>query len=144
MICRTPNDDPCSRLTSPAEAIECADALLSSSAVPGSEFWAAAAVGPLAAVLYAASPRGNREGIRWVTQAVAAIPDDAPADSAQARAARRWSPSWDSAIAYLGGQAHLSSALQRARELRPRQRDSIVMTMREALSPWTERREIGE
>ena len=64
MITQTPSDDPCSRVSSPAEAVEYAEALLSTSAKPGCEFWAAAAVGPLAAMLYAASPRGNNGGDR--------------------------------------------------------------------------------
>lgn len=136
MICQTPNDDPCSRVTSPAQAVEYAEALLITSAKPGCEFWAAVAVGPLAAMLYAASPRGNNEGIGWPTRATAAIPDHAPGDSAQARAARRWGPSWDSAIAYLAEEPRLSNALQSALRLNPRQRDSLAMMMRDALAPW--------
>ncbi len=121
MFHRTPNDDPCSWVTSPAEAVEYAEALLTTSAKPGCEFWAAAAVGPLAGMLYAASPRGNNEGIEWLTRATAAIPDHAPGDSAQARAARRWGPSWDSAIAYLAEEPRLSNTLQSALKLDPRQ-----------------------
>ena len=136
MICGTPNDDPCSRVTSPAEAVEYAEALLTSSAKPGCEFWAAAAVEPLAGMLYAASPRGNNEGIGWLLRATAATPDHVPGDSAQARATRRWGPSWDSAIAYLAEEPRLSNALQRVLKLKPRQRDSLVMTMRDALAPW--------
>ena len=43
---------------------------------------------------------------------------------------------WRSAIPYLADQPLLGNALQRALELDPRQRDSLVMTMRDALSPW--------
>lgn len=136
MIYETPSDDPCSRITSPAQAVECAEALLTTSAEPGCEFWAAAAVGPLAGMLYAASPRGNNEGIGWLTRATTATPDHAPGDSAQARAARRWGPSCDSALAYLAEEPRLRNELQRALKLTPRQRDSLVMTMRDALAPW--------
>lgn len=136
MICQTPNDDPCSRVTSPAEAVEYAEALLVTSAKAGREFWAAAAVGPLAGMLYAASPRGNNEGIEWLIRATAAIPDHASGDSARVRATRRWGPSWDSAIACLAEQPRLSNELQSALKLHPRQRDGLVMMIRDALSPW--------
>ncbi|SOJ57022.1 hypothetical protein MSIMFB_04500 [Mycobacterium simulans] len=127
MICQTPNDDPCSRVTSPAEAVEYAEALLTSSAKPGCEFWAAGAVGPLAGMLYAASPRGNNEGIGWLTRVAAATTPEALADTAQG---------WRSAIPYLTDQPILGNALQRVLELDARQRDSVVMTMRDALAPW--------
>ena len=137
MICQTPNDDPCSRVTSSAEAVEYAEALLKTAAArPGCEFWAVAAVGPLAAMLYAASPRGNNNGVRWLV-AAAGNTQLALADTAQG---------WGSATPYLVGQPVLGNALRRARELCQRQRDSLVMTMRDALSPWmgTERRDERE
>jgi hypothetical protein len=146
MVCRPPNDDPCSRVTSAADAVENAQALLTAAARPGCEFWAAAAVGPLAGMLYAASPCGNNGGVGWLARAAAANTDEAVADTAQARAARRWGVSWHGAIAYLADQPMLGNALQGALELRPRQRDSVLMTMRDALSPWidTGRRGSGE
>lgn len=137
MISYPPHDDPCSRVTSPAQALECAEALLNASTTPGCDLWAAQAVAPLAGMLYAASPRGNNEGIPWLTRATATLPDHAPADTARVRAARRWGPSWHSAIAYLTEEPLLSNALRRTLdELHPRQRDSLLMTMRDALSPW--------
>lgn len=136
MLGQIRNDDPCSRVTSPAEAVEYAEVLLTTSGKPGSEVWAAAAVGPLAGLLYAASPRGNNEGMRWLVQATTSIPNPAVRDSAQARAARRWVPSWDSALAHLTEQPRLSQALHNALKLEPRQRNCVVMTIREALSPW--------
>ena len=146
MVCRPPNDDPCSQVTSAADAVENAQALLTAAARPGCEFWAAAAVGPLAGMLYAASPCGNNGGVGWLARAAAANIDEAVADRAQARAARRWGASWHGAIAYLADQPMLGNALQGALELRPRQRDSLLMTVRDALSPWidTERRGSGE
>ncbi|GAB4667392.1 hypothetical protein [Mycobacterium avium] len=139
MICSAPYDDPCSRVTSPAQAFECAQALLNATTKPGGDIWAAQAVAPLAAMLYAASPRGNNEGIRWLTRATATLPHAAPAHTAHSRAARRWGPSWHSAITHLDQQPLLSSALRRTLEMTPRQRDSLLMTMRHALSPWAQR-----
>ncbi len=127
MITQTPSDDPCSRVSSPAEAVEYAEALLSTSAKPGCEFWAAAAVEPLAAMLYAASPRGNNGGVGWLVRVAAANTPDALADTAQG---------WRGAVPYLADQPILSNAVQHALELNTRQRDSLVMTMRDAVSPW--------
>jgi hypothetical protein len=128
MMTQTCSDDPSSRVTSPAEALEYAQALLSTSEMQGDgELWSAAAVGPLAAILYAASPRGNNEGIGWLVRVAAATMPEALADTAQ---------SWRSAVPCLAGQPILGNALRRALELDPRQRDSLVMTMRDALSPW--------
>lgn len=139
MLCPTPDDDPCSRVTSPTEALECAEALLNASMKPGCDVWTTQAVAPLAAMLYAASPCGNNEGIRWLTRATATLPHPVPAHTARVRAARRWGPSWHSAIAHLGEEPLLSNALGRALdELHPRQRDSLLMTMRDALSPWAQ------
>lgn len=127
MISQTPSNDPCARVTSPAEAVEYAQAPLTTSAGPGCEFWAETAVGPLAAMLYAASPRGNNEGVQWLVTAPAATTPEALADTAQG---------WRSAVSYLADQPVLGNSLQRALELDPRQRDSLVMTMRDALAPW--------
>ncbi len=127
MICQTPSEDPCSRVTSPAEAMGYAEALLTTSARPGCEFWSTAAVVPLAGMLYSASPRGNNEGVGWLARAAAATTEEGLADTAQG---------WRSAIPYLADQPLLDNALLRALELSPRQRDSLVMTMRDALSPW--------
>jgi hypothetical protein len=127
MICQTPSDDPCSRVTSPAEAMEYAEALLTTPDKAGCDFWATAAVGPLAGMLYAASPRGNNEGVGWLARAAAGNTHEALADTAQG---------WRCAIPYLADQPLLGNALQRALELSPRQRDSLVMTMRDVLSLW--------
>lgn len=146
MVCQTPNDDPCSQVTSAADAVENAQALLTAAARPGCEFWAAAAVGPLAGMLYAASPCGNNGGVGWLARAAAANTDEAVAHTAQARAARRWGASWHGAIAYLADQPMLGNALMRTLAMAPRRRDSVLMTMRDALSPWmdTGRRGSGE
>jgi hypothetical protein len=138
-VISSPSDgDPCTQVTSPAEAVECAEALLNASTKPGCGLWAARALTPLAGLLYAASPRGNNEGIRWLTRAAATLPDQGAADNARTRAARRWGPGWHRALTYLADEPLLSNALSRTLELHPRQRDSLVMTIREALSPWTQ------
>ncbi|OBG75824.1 MULTISPECIES: hypothetical protein [unclassified Mycobacterium] len=126
-------------MTSPADAFECAEALLHARTKPGGDIWAAQAVGPLAAMLYAASPCGNNEGIRWLMRATATLPDPAPDHTARVRAAWSWRPSWHGAIAHLGQEPVLSTALRRALEMDPRQRESLLMTMRDALSPWARR-----
>lgn len=71
-------------------------------------------------------------------RAAATLPDQGAADNARARAARRWGPGWHSALAYLADEPLLSNALSRTLELDPRQGHSLVMTIREALSPWTQ------
>jgi hypothetical protein len=107
MICQTPNDDPCSRVTSSAEAVEYAEALLKTAAAkPGCEFWAAAAVGPLAAMLYAASPHGNNKGAGWLAAVAAGNTCDALGDAALG---------WQWAIPYLADQPLLGNALERVR-----------------------------
>jgi hypothetical protein len=122
-------DDPCSRVTSPAAAVENAEALLTAAARPDGdlEFWSTAAIVPLAGMLYAASPRGNNEGIAWPVRSATAKTPEALADTAQ---------NWRNAIRYVADQPRLSDALQRGLELDPRQRDSLVLTMRDALAPW--------
>src|ERR1700682_4834535 len=65
-------EDPTTSITSPHDAIVIAEALLES--VPRQQvcdgFWQTVAVRPLTALLYAASPQGNRGGIAWVDLAL--------------------------------------------------------------------------
>ena len=136
MICQTPNDDPCSRVTSPAEAVEYAEALLARRRRRVWEFWAAAAVGPLAGMLYAASPSGNNEGIGWLIRATAAIPDHASATARRCARLGAGVPVGTAPSPCLADQPRLSNELQRALKLHPRQRDSLVMMIRDALSSW--------
>jgi hypothetical protein len=126
--CNTPSDDPTALVTSPAQALECAEALLNNaSARPGGDsLWAAAAVAPLASLLYAASPRGNSNGVGWLVAAAGSAQDGLSAIAL----------GWHSAMPYLADQPLLGNALQRALKCHPRQRDSLVMTICDALSPW--------
>jgi hypothetical protein len=122
-------DDPCARVTSPAAAAENAEALLTAAARSDGdlEFWSTAVVVPLAGMLYAASPRGNNEGVAWLVRSATGKPPETLADTAQ---------NWRNAIPYLADQRRLSDALQRGLELDPRQRDSLVLMIRDALAPW--------
>ena len=100
------------------------------------ELWAAKAVLPLAAMLHAASSPGNNQGISWVVQVRTNIGRDNAAAA----------PSWRNAIAELGDQPLLSNSLHQLLGCSTRRRDSIVITMRDALMPWMppERRASGE
>lgn len=99
-------DDPTILVTSPSEAMTTAQALLDSAAA-GRDYhydvWATAAVAPLAAMLYAASPARNSQGISWVVQAATTIDTDTDADR----------PSWRNTIAALDDQPLLSNSLER-------------------------------
>ncbi|WP_101953397.1 type IV secretion system protein VirD4 [Mycobacterium intracellulare] len=122
-------DDPTILVTSPSEAMTTAQALLDSAAA-GRDYhydvWATAAVAPLAAMLYAASPARNSQGISWVVQAATTIDTDTDADR----------PSWRNTIAALDDQPLLSNSLERVLGWDTRQRDSVAITLRDALLPW--------
>jgi type IV secretion system protein VirD4 len=122
-------------VNNPSDAITAAETLLEAVSAGQDchyEVWATAAVAPLAAMLYAASPPRNNQGISWVMQAV--FNTDASA------------PSWRSAIAELADQPRLGNSLHQVLGWDIRQRDSIVIAMRDALMPWmpTQRRVGGE
>lgn len=89
---------------------------------PVLEPWPTYAEPVLAALLYAASPLDTGRGIDWVYDTLTASPEQnltAAADAAGARVEARW--------------------LQRCDRLEPRQRQSVIATMREAVSPWLQR-----
>jgi type IV secretion system protein VirD4 len=122
-------DDPTTLVNSPSDAMTAAETLLDAASAARDrhyEVWAAAAVAPLAAMLYGASPPRTNHGISWVAQAATNIDMDTDAPA----------PSWHSAIAELGDQPLQSNSLDRVLGWDARQRDSIVMTMRDALMPW--------
>jgi type IV secretion system protein VirD4 len=122
-------DDPTTLVNSPSDAMTAAETLLDAASAGCDrhhEVWATAAVAPLAAILYAASPPRTNQGISWVAQAATNIDMDTDAPA----------PSWHSAIAELGDQPLLSNSLDRVLGWDTRRRDSIVMTMRDALMPW--------
>jgi hypothetical protein len=133
--------DPTKSLTTPADAMTIAGALRGMSAVGlgsgidqvcDAGFWEAVSEAPLAAMLYAASPRGNGKGIGWVLRAVDSLHDDNNTSLGQ--------PGWYSAARDLASQPVFRHALLRTLALDARQRDSMVMTMRDALWPWMQAR----
>ena len=128
--------DPTELVTTPADAMESAEVLLGRSlagatGVDCDSVWATAAQVPLAAMLYAGSARGNGEGVGWVLLALDRLVED---DNG------RGSPGWLDAARHVADQPLLGNALLRTLEMDPRQRDSIVIAMRDGLSPWIQRR----
>ena len=88
--------------------------------------WESRAAGPLAALLYAASPAGNSQGIEWVLRAV----DNSNPHSSD-------EPGWRQAISICQSVEILTLGLRRILELdEPRVRDLVALTMRAALTPW--------
>jgi hypothetical protein len=87
--------------------------------------WESQAAGPLAALLYAASPAGNNEGMRWVLRAVDNIDPQ-----------RSGEPGWFQAAALCHRFEVLALGMLRILDMEPRQRDSVAITMRKAVTPW--------
>jgi hypothetical protein len=121
--------DPTKLLSEPADATTVARALLHGPRgdVHRGSLWKSVAATPLAAMLYAASTCGNGKGIEWVLMAVNNLQEDNASPDA---------PGWHSAARDAAAVPVLQDALLRTLSMDPRQRDSIVMTMRDALSPW--------
>lgn len=129
--------DPTKLISTAAEAVTAADALLRISRVgqgcridrfSSSTIWISMAEGPLAAMLYAASPHGNGEGIQWVLVALDNT-GEIPPDST--------TPGWRLAVRIVKGIPLFHNALTRTLAMDARQRDSVVSAMRRALWPWT-------
>lgn len=91
--------------------------------------WESQAAGPLAAFLYAASPAVSRDGVglgmNWVLRAVDNIDPE-----------KRNEPGWAQAAALCHRYETLALSMMRTLEMEPRQRDSIAITMRKAITPW--------
>lgn len=88
--------------------------------------WESGAVGPLAALLYAASPAGNRGGVQWILRAVDNINPDCGNE-----------PGWQQAVSICQRVEVLASGLRRILEMaEPRIRESVAIAMRVALTPW--------
>ena len=121
--------DPTARITTAREAVLASESMLCAptSGPQGARFdcWQSLAVAPLAVFLYAASPMGNGEGMPWVVSAI---------DNTDPQAGSE--PSWVQAAHCCHETPLLSLSLKRALDMDPRQRDSVAIAMREAVSPW--------
>jgi hypothetical protein len=126
--------DPTASIFSPYEALTVAETIMQMATVgfgSGADqvsdgaIWESQAAGPLAALLYAASPAGNNEGMHWVLRAVDNI-DEGRANE----------PGWHQAAAYCHRFDVLALGMMRILDMEPRQRDSVAITMRKAVTPW--------
>jgi len=149
--------DPTAMIRTPDQAVTAANTMMQMSAVglgsgidqvSDAGIWEANSEGPLAAMLYAASPCGNGEGIEWVLHAVDNIkkpqrgqsPESNGQQALELSALQRpvepLRPGWYSAALQVRDQPLFRNALLRTMDMDPRQRDSIALTMRKAVSPW--------
>ena len=128
--------DPTALITTPDQAVTVANTMMQMSAVglgsgidqvSDAGIWESNTEAPLAAMLYAASPRGNGKGIEWVLLAVDNLKEDKTNPDV---------PGWHAAARYVASQPLFRNALLRTLAMDPRQRDSIALTMRKAVTPW--------
>lgn len=128
--------DPTTTITHPVEALALADTIMQMATVgfgSGADqvsdggVWESQASGPLAAFLFAASPHphGNGKGMNWVLRAVDNIN---PEDST--------SPGWVQAAAQCREYETLAIGMLRILDMEAKQRDSVAITMRKAITPW--------
>jgi hypothetical protein len=128
--------DPTRLIRTPDQAVTAANTMMQMSAVglgPGIDqvsdagIWEANTEGPLAAMLYAASPRGNGAGIEWVLLAV---------DNMRIGRQLTIEPGWQMAAEIVRDRPLFHNALMRTLGMDPKQRHSIALTMRKAVMPW--------
>ena len=128
--------DPTALITTADQAVTAANTMMQMSAVglgsgvdqvSDGGVWEANTEAPLAAMLYAASPCGNGKGIEWVLLAVDNVRQDDQHPDA---------PGWHSAARRVADQPLFRNALLRTLDMDPKQRDSIALTMRKAVTPW--------
>jgi TraM recognition site of TraD and TraG len=129
--------DPTANIFTPYEALTVAETIMQMAAVglgSGADqvsdggVWESQAAGPLAALLYSASPMGNNEGMGWVLRAVDNI------DTIGSDATKR--PGWLQAAAICHRYDVLAVGMTRILDMDARQRDSVAITMRKAITPW--------
>jgi hypothetical protein len=134
--------DPTTLITTPDQAVTTANTMMQMSAVglgsgvdqvSDAGIWEANTEAPLAAMLYAASPRphGNGKGIGWVLLAVDNMKKPDPNDTATTNP-----PGWYSAAGEVSNLPLFRNALLRTLAMDAKQRDSIALTMRKAVTPW--------
>jgi TraM recognition site of TraD and TraG len=127
--------DPTVMTCTPHEALTVAESIMQAATVTrgwGANHvcdrgvWESRAVGPMGALLYAASPAGNGQGIEWVLRAV---------DNTNPECSNE--PGWHQAVSICHSVEILALGLRRILEIaEPRVRDSVAVAMRAALTPW--------
>lgn len=128
--------DPTVTIDSPYEALTIAETMMQMATVglgSGADqvsdggVWESQAAAPLAAFLYAASrsPNCNGEGMDWVLRGVDNI-DPKKGDVA----------GWAAAAATCEQYPTVASGITAILAMDPRQRDSVAITMRKAITPW--------
>ena len=136
--------DPTMSITSADEALTVAETMLATSGVgfggassgqtvAAGGLWESTASRPLACLLYAASPQGNRQGMPWVLEAVENLGIDDKDDGGQPPLEA--TPSWVTAAA-LCPHPQLADPMQRVLTLDGRMRDSVAITVSKAVTPW--------
>ncbi|OBJ90371.1 type IV secretory system conjugative DNA transfer family protein [Mycobacterium asiaticum] len=128
--------DPTALITTPDQAVTLANTMMQMAAVglgsgidqvSDGGLWEANTEAALAAMLYAASPLGNKEGIGWVLLAT----DNLEKDDKNVGA-----PGWRAASRYVRHLPLFHNALMRTLAMDIRMRDSIALTLRKAVTPW--------
>ncbi|WP_224182438.1 type IV secretory system conjugative DNA transfer family protein [Mycobacterium avium] len=128
--------DPTAMISTPDQAVTAANTMMQMSAVglgsgidqvSDAGIWEANTEAVLAAMLYAASPCGHGKGIEWVLLAV---------DNMEKNDKDPDAPGWYSAARQVASLPLFRNALMRTLAMDPRQRDSIALTMRKAVTPW--------
>jgi Type IV secretory system Conjugative DNA transfer len=131
--------DPTKLISTPDQAVTTANTMMQMSAVglgsgidqvSDGGIWESNTEGPLAAMLYAASPKGNNAGIEWVLLAV----DNLSMTKVGQQISTE--PGWFNAARIVADKPLFSNALMRTLDMDPKQRDSIALTMRKAVMPW--------
>jgi type IV secretion system protein VirD4 len=127
--------DPTVTADTPQEALAVAETIMQAATlargwgvnhVRDRGIWELRAIGPLGALLYAASPAGNSQGIEWVLRAVDNMNPDCTDE-----------PGWQQAVSICQGVEALALGLRRILEMGdPHLRDSVAVAMRAALTPW--------
>ncbi|MGC0363809.1 hypothetical protein ABH922_001793 [Rhodococcus sp. 27YEA15] len=160
--------DPCAGIDSDDSSLEAAALLIETGSLGGGDgggdsFWSTLAMRPLAALLRAGGWYPDPEtgepvwggGIEWVTAACENPGDDGDGgattsdysddEEAEEPPLDLATPTWDVAYlrAMLQGSRHAASLLS-AKKLDPKQRDSIGINARVALSAWAVEAVVGE
>jgi hypothetical protein len=112
--------DPTNTITTNEQAQVLAHAMLRLAPDPSDEVWQTISEPMLTVLLHTASPAGRGGGLPWVDAAVNALA----------------TASGDAAGAVGISDAAARSCLSRLNEFSGRQRDSIIVTLRQAVTPW--------